>query len=68
MSLKSRLKNCKSMFLLTSIQKEDVLSQIRNAIKSALKANIERQLIESCVQDVFNNYDSQREIARSKSN
>ena len=54
--------------LYTSIHKEDVLSQIRNAIKSALKANVERRLIESCVQDVFNNYDYQRKIALSKSN
>ena len=54
--------------LYTSVHKEDVLSQIRNAIRSALKANVERQLIESCVQDVFNNYDSQRETARIKSN
>ena len=54
-------------FLYTSVHKEVVLSQISNAIKSALKANVERQLIESCVQDVFNNYDSQLQTARSKS-
>ena len=34
-------------FLYTFIHKEDFLSQIRNAIKFALKANVEHQLIES---------------------
>ena len=41
----------------------DVLSQIRNVIKSAFKANVKRSLIEKCIQNVFDEYESQRQTS-----
>ena len=55
-------------YLCSSLNEEDVLSQIRNAIKNAFEANVERSLIEICIQNVFDEYDTQRKNTQSKSN
>ena len=47
--------------LYSSVQEDDVLNQIRNAIKSAFEANFDRPLIENCIQNVWKEYYSQSE-------
>ena len=37
-------------------------------MKNAFEANVERSLIKMCIQNVFDEYDSQRENTQSKSN
>ena len=54
-------------YLYSSVHEEDVLSQIRNAMKSEFEANVERNLIERFIQNVFNEYYSQLKAAQSKS-
>ena len=47
------------VYLYSSIHEDDVLNQIRNTIKSAFEANVDRPLIENCIQNVLKEYDSQ---------
>lgn len=49
------------VYLYSSIHEDDVLNQIRNTIKSAFEANVDRPLIENCIQNVLKEYDSQSE-------
>ena len=54
-------------YLCSSVNEKDVFDQIRNAMKNAFEANVERSLIEMCIQNVFDEYDSQRKNTQSKS-
>ena len=49
------------VYLYSSIHEDDVLNQIRNTIKSAFEANVDRPLIENCIQNVLKEYNSQSE-------